>query len=117
MDTSLSDIERFTRRIDEISWDQPALVLFSSPMCGPCKEQYPILKGWVKKATCRVHVLVVDVSQYWQLANEYGVDGVPTIKFFWHGRDVATGEGLLNHKKLHKLLKKAAKKGNISQCR
>ncbi|CAF1583844.1 unnamed protein product [Adineta steineri] len=62
------------------------LVEFMAPWCGHCKNLAP---EWARAATelkGKVKLGVVDATVHQQLAQRYGVQGFPTIKFFQAGR-------------------------------
>ncbi|CAF1367088.1 unnamed protein product [Adineta ricciae] len=62
------------------------LVEFMAPWCGHCKKLAP---EWSRAATelkGKVKLGVVDATVHTQLAQRYGVQGFPTIKFFPGGR-------------------------------
>ncbi|UJR25254.1 hypothetical protein I4U23_006606 [Adineta vaga] len=62
------------------------LVEFMAPWCGHCKKLTP---EWARAATelkGKVKLGVVDATVHTQLAQRYGVQGFPTIKFFPGGR-------------------------------
>lgn len=59
------------------------LVEFYAPWCGHCRNLQP---DWEKAASALkgiVNVAAVDADQEKQLGGEYGVQGFPTIKFFY----------------------------------
>ncbi|CAF3609700.1 unnamed protein product [Rotaria sordida] len=62
------------------------LVEFMAPWCGHCKNLAP---EWARAATelkGKVKLGVVDATVHTQLAQRYGIQGFPTIKFFPSGR-------------------------------
>ncbi|CAF0744042.1 unnamed protein product [Rotaria sordida] len=62
------------------------LVEFMAPWCGHCKNLVP---EWARAATelkGKVKLGVVDATVHTQLAQRYGIQGFPTIKFFPAGR-------------------------------
>ncbi|CAF1232922.1 unnamed protein product [Adineta ricciae] len=66
--------------------EEPWLVEFMAPWCGHCKNLAP---EWARAATelkGKVNLGVVDATVHTQLAQRYGIQGFPTIKFFPAGR-------------------------------
>jgi len=66
--------------------DEPWLVEFMAPWCGHCKNLAP---EWARAATelkGKVNLGVVDATVHTQVAQRYGIQGFPTIKFFPAGR-------------------------------
>jgi len=66
--------------------EDPWLVEFMAPWCGHCKNLAP---EWARAATelkGKVKLGVVDATVHTQIAQRYGVQGFPTIKFFPAGK-------------------------------
>ena len=61
---------------------KPTLVDFGANNCMPCRLLRPILKDIGKEYAGRAHVLVIDIYAEKGLAQEYGVQVVPTLVFF-----------------------------------
>jgi thioredoxin 1 len=61
---------------------KPAVVDFGSNSCLPCRQIRPILKEIEKEYTGKARVLIMDVYQYKDLAQEYKVQLIPTLVFF-----------------------------------
>ena len=70
---------------DLIKSDIPTLVDFSAEWCGPCKMMKPILEELKSKVGEKVRVIKVDVDKNPQTANQFQIQGVPTLILFKNG--------------------------------
>ena len=70
-----------------------SVVLFYSPGCGYCKSMMPAFDKYGEAAGVNTHVLKVDCSRFFNLAERYKIEGYPTIKLFQGGKAVKDYEG------------------------
>lgn len=64
-----------------ISSDKVAIVDFYATWCGPCKAIEPVMEKLSEMAP-EAEFLRVDVDQQTDIAEEYGITAMPTIKFY-----------------------------------
>ncbi|HWD40054.1 MAG TPA: thioredoxin [Fimbriimonas sp.] len=84
-----------TSEFEEQALNAKGLVLvdFSATWCGPCKRMLPELEAAAQELGSNVSVLKVDVDESPEIANRYGVQGIPNLTFFKDGKvvDVQVG--------------------------
>lgn len=85
----------------------PVLVDFWATWCGPCKVQNPILEEIAKTLAGKVKIAKLDVDQYPDLAGNYNVMSIPTLKIFKNGQVVGEMIGLQSRERLLSELEKA----------
>ncbi len=90
-----------------IQSDKPVLVDFFAEWCGSCKMMAPILKEVKKEIGDTATIIKVDVDKSPEAANQYQVQGVPTLILFkngnplWRQSGVVAKAGLINIIKQH----------------
>lgn len=66
----------------------PVLVDFGADWCPPCKMLAPIVDQLAQKYTDGLRVGAVDVDEYPELQQRFGVMGLPTLILFQQGEPV-----------------------------
>ncbi len=89
-----------------IQSDKLALVDFYAEWCGPCKMMGPILKDVKKEVGDIVTIIKVDVDKSPQAAQEYQVQGVPTLILFKNGKPLWRQSGVVPKAGLVNVIKK-----------
>src|SRR5690606_32882204 len=65
--------------------DKPVLVDFWAEWCGPCKALAPVLDEIATEMNDKASVVKVNVDEASELAQKYGIRGIPTLIFFKDG--------------------------------
>jgi putative thioredoxin len=79
--------ESWAEDVIAASGERPVVVDFWAEWCGPCRSLTPVLEA----ATSERDVVFakVDVDANPQLAEQFGIRGIPAVKAFRHGHVVA----------------------------
>ena len=73
--------------------DKPVLVDFWAPWCGYCRRIGPVLDQIAQQYGDKLTVCKIDIDQEPQLAEQYGVEIIPTLFLFKNG---AKSEPIVN---------------------
>jgi len=65
--------------------EQPVVVDFYADWCGPCKMMEPALRDIAREYDGEVSVVKLDVDANKEIAERYGVSGIPALLLFDKG--------------------------------
>ena len=82
------DMNNFMAEVVEGSSQQPVIVQFWAPWCGPCKQLGPVLEKVVAAANGKVKMVRVNIDDNQQIAQQLRVQSVPTVFAFVDGQPV-----------------------------
>src|SRR5258706_2118483 len=78
----------FMAEVVDASFDQPVIVDFWAPWCGPCKQLGPILEKVVRGANGAVRMVKLNIDENPEIAQQMRIQSIPAVYAFKEGRPV-----------------------------
>ena len=70
------------------SMNQPVLVDFWAPWCGPCKQLTPIIEKVVKEAKGKVRLVKMNIDAFPEIPGQLGIQSIPAVIAFKQGQPI-----------------------------
>ena len=90
-----SDTQHFIDDVIQASREQPVIVDFWAPWCGPCKQLGPILERVVRAAGGKVRLVKINIDENPELAQQLRIQSIPMVYGFKGGQPVDGFAGAL----------------------
>ena len=103
VDANEADFEQI---VVENSKNQPVVVDFWAPWCGPCRTLGPTLERLAHEGNGSWLLVKVNVDNNQRLSQSFGVQGIPAVKAFKDGKIIDQFTGALPESQIKAWLKK-----------
>lgn len=100
---------QFPADVIQESRNQPVLVDFWAPWCGPCKQLTPILERAVAAAGGKVKLVKMNIDDHPSIAGQLGVQSIPAVFAFVGGQPVDGFMGALPESEIKAFIDRVTK--------
>lgn len=100
----------FTKDVIQESRQQPVLVDFWAPWCGPCKQLTPALEKAVRAAGGKVRLVKMNIDEHPSVAGQLGIQSIPAVIAFKNGQPVDGFMGAIPESQVAEFIKRVAGK-------
>lgn len=87
--------DQFQSAVVDRSRELPVVVDFWAPWCGPCRQLTPALEKAAEARKGQVELVKVNTDENQSISRAFGIQGIPAVKAFKGGREVAQFVGAI----------------------
>ena len=102
--------ENFQTDVMEASQNTLIMLDFWATWCGPCQSLMPVVTKLAEEFNGAFHLAKVNIDEHQELAAQFAVRSVPTVKFIKQGQVVDEFTGALSEGEIRNLLDKHIEK-------
>jgi putative thioredoxin len=101
--------QTFLKDVVEESKQQPVLVDFWAPWCGPCKQLTPVLEKAVRAAKGKVKLAKMNIDEHPAIPGQMGIQSIPAVIAFVNGQPADGFMGALPESQVVAFLERVTK--------
>jgi putative thioredoxin len=103
----------FATDVIKESRQQPVLVDFWAPWCGPCRQLTPVLEKAVLEAAGAVKLVKMNIDEHPAIAGQLGVQSIPAVIAFSDGQPLDGFMGAVPESQVKDFIKRLAGKNDL----
>src|SRR5258708_33163431 len=96
----------FMTEVVDASFEQPVIVVFLKPWCGPCKQLGPVLEKVVRAANGAVRMVKLNIDDNPEVAQQMRIQSIPAVYAFKDGRPVDAFVGVVPESQVKQFVQK-----------
>jgi len=104
--SALPDVTQVTFQKEVLSHDQPVLVDFWAPWCGPCRMLAPVVEKIATANAGKVKFMKLNTDENPSIAGEYHISGIPCLILFKDGKAIDRVIGFVPEGQISSMLQK-----------
>lgn len=101
----------FAADVIQESKNQPVLVDFWAPWCGPCRQLAPALERVVRESNGRVKLVKMNIDDHPSIPGQLGIQSIPAVIAFVGGQPVDGFMGAIPESQIRTFVDRVAKGG------